>query len=126
MRHAVFDCPLRILFDGRTVHWLKKEMLEVEILELLGHRMSLRKYKLQLASGSLYERSACLGAHAHPVDRRWSFACPIGLDGNREAFMMECVHQLVIQLEKRLASGADDKPRFIIVASPCASDRIGQ
>src|SRR5688500_396002 len=104
---AVCERLLRVPLHQRPVHRLKKEVLEGERLETLRLRACLGEDELELVSGTETERGAGLGAHADPVEPGWGILGPVGLDGDLEAAGLERGDRRSVELEQRLAAGAD-------------------
>jgi hypothetical protein len=106
---AVFDRRDRIPGYVRPIHGLEKKIIEVECLELLRHGAWLRKYELDLASCRLNERRSRLRADAYPVDAVRCRLRSVGFDSQGETPVVYRADECVIDLEQRLAAGADDE-----------------
>src|SRR5829696_8959533 len=91
------------------VEGLEHEVLEVELDEALrlGGRMALRIDELELVAPGEHERRIGLRAHADVVDAGGRQPGAVGLDGDFEASRVQCVDGIRIELEQRLAPGAD-------------------
>ena len=64
MTHAIRDGRLQMLLTIGAIHGLQKEMLEVQLLELLWHRTGLRKDQLQFRPAGQHQRRAGFRADA--------------------------------------------------------------
>src|SRR5205807_5205138 len=64
---AVVDSELGVACRFGSVHWLQKEMLEIQPLEFLRRRVVLRIHQLELVSVCLHEGRAGLRTHADPI-----------------------------------------------------------
>src|SRR5260221_418413 len=107
---------------GPVNRW-QEEMAERQRLEFLGIDAVLRKHQLQLVAGSERRRGAGLGADADPVEPARRRAGAVGLDGDGEAFGMERVDQDRVELQQRLAAGADDEGPRPRLGGPGAAHR---
>ena len=110
MLHAIPQRQLCICGPIRPVHRLQEEMPEGQPDKIRRTRPRLRIDQLQLVSAHLRKHRACLGAHAHPIETRRSFNRSIRLDRNFKISRMKRRDQARIQLQQRLAAGANYKP----------------
>src|SRR5207249_603250 len=69
----------------------------------------LREHELEFVALPKDQVGAGLRTHANPVDTRRRDPGAVRLDRDLEALTVEGLNQLLIELEERLASGADDK-----------------
>src|SRR6185312_1607536 len=126
MGEAEIDGERGVARALRPVHRLQEEMAERQALEILGRDSGLRKDQLQLVAGAERERRARLGADADPVEAAGRRAGAVGLDGDREALGMERLDERTVELEQRLAAGADDEARRRRLGGPGAADGAGE
>jgi len=125
MPKAIFDGELRILRLLRPIHWLQKEMAEIEIGKLLRIHATLREDKLELVALPLYQLRPNLGTDADPVQSLWSSNRSVGLDSNLEIASMQSINKRLVHLQQRLATRANNKP-LSEVLRPLRSNRIGK
>src|SRR6185437_8437355 len=71
MIETVANCEFGIHRALRAIHWLKKEMLECQRLEVAWFGSTLREYQLEFISAFLGKRGAGLWAHTEPVESTW-------------------------------------------------------
>src|SRR6185437_8380453 len=110
----------------RPVHRLQEEMAERQRLEIFGRDAFLWKHQLQLVAGAERERRARLGADADPIEPAGRRAGAVGLDRDGEALGMERLDERLVELQQRLAAGADDEARRRALGRPGAPDRAGE
>jgi hypothetical protein len=91
MLQAVTQCQLCILFAFSAVHWLKKEVLKIELLVQFRACTVLRENKFEFVSGAKSEFRPRFWTNANPINSRTRHLCPICLDSNFEARLVERV-----------------------------------
>ena len=126
VRHTVVDGKSRVLVDARPIHRLEKKMIELELLEFLGRRAPLRVDELELVARLLNQTRTGFRTDADPVYGSWRVSRAIRLDCHTEPTLVEAVNQRLIELQQRLAAGADDKALVIAVAAPRAGNGVGE
>ena len=107
MLEAITDSAPSILVALRTIHGLQEEMLKVEILEALRLGARLRKDQLQFVAGAQDEIASSFRADAHPVDTTWRREGAVRFDRDIEFKLVEFSNYVLIELEQRLAAGAN-------------------
>src|SRR5687768_14665384 len=109
MRETVLHGERRVPLLLRSIHRLQEEVAEIERLESLGHRRRLRKDELQLVARREHEWCVRLRADADPVDARRCALRAVRLDRDLEAGVVQRRDELLVELQQRLATGADDE-----------------
>src|ERR1035437_2674812 len=125
---AVFERECGVPCDVRAVHRLQEEMTEVELLEVIWVTTSLRKHELELVSRHEHEGRAHLRTHADPVDASRRGLRAVRLDRDGESSSVQRVDGVRVELQQRLAAGADDKAAAPSLAArrPSRRDGIGE
>src|ERR1700722_886139 len=82
-------------------------MTEIELFEYFRLGAMLRENEFEFITGREYERCVGLGAHADPVEPERRGLRAVRLDGDGEAARMQRVDGGRIELEQRLAAGAN-------------------
>ena len=127
MGEAELQRRLRVVLARGPVHRLQEEMGEPQPLVPARLRARLRVDQLELVSAGGQQRRTGLGTHAQPVDARGRHDRPVGLDRHLEADVVQRADQRSLQLEQRLAAGADDQaPPRRIGGRPERRDRRSQ
>ena len=90
------QCQRRVHFTCGTVHWLKKEMLKIELLVQFGTCPLLRENKFQLMSRTKLQFRLCFGADADPIDVGTGRLRSIRFDRDLESDSMESVDQRLV------------------------------
>src|SRR5436190_1427663 len=117
-----------------SVYRLERKMIKRQRFEALRLRLGfdLWVYELQLIPVDQPQRRVRLGAHTDPVDSPGCELGPVRLDRDLESARVEGVYQGVIELEQRLAAGADDERRSMGADRPdrgyavCQRVRVGE
>lgn len=119
------DRVVEALLGLGAVHWLQKEVLELEVCEAFRRRANLRENELQLVARPQEEIVFPFGADANPIDafRGWSRA--IGLDPDLKTVSMKCIYQRRIDLQQGFTTCEHDIAT-LIRASPFISDCLCQ
>src|SRR5919201_1612123 len=93
MTQAIVDGSRGVIDHVRSVHWLQREALEGEPLEILRRSANLRIDQLQLVPFSQDEVRAGLGADANPVNCWGRVERAVGLDADGKTARMKRVDQ---------------------------------
>src|SRR5690242_1519307 len=88
-----------ISFPPWPIHWLKEEMLEIELLVKFRRRAFLRKHKFQFIPSMKFEFCPCFRTHTYPIEVGTSQLSPICFNGDFKTLLMESTHQIFVQLE---------------------------
>src|SRR3989454_805800 len=99
----------------------KDEMLEAP---RLGPR--LREHELQLIAAFHDERRAGLGADADPVDAVRHRLRAVGFDRDAKPALVQRLEERRIELQERLAAGADDEAVLLNASRPGPEDCLGE
>jgi hypothetical protein len=126
MGSAIRDRKLRVARALRAVHRLQKEMRESEALVACRLRSCLRKHELELVAVLDGEGRLRLGTHADPVDASRHGLRSIRLDGDAKAACAQRVQQRLVQLQQRLAAGANDEAVRFNTGWPCCENGLGE
>src|SRR5437879_3475250 len=101
-------------------------MRESEMLEALGLGTSLREHELQLIAAFHDERRAGLGADADPVDAVGHRLRAVRFDRDAKPALVQRLEQRRIELQERLAAGADDEAVLLDALRPRREDCLGE
>ncbi len=107
VRLAVFHAQPGILLELRTVLRLQEEIAEVQVREELRPRLLLGINQLQLVSRVKDQLRAFLRTEADLVQTGRRGPGSVGLDGHLEPAGVKLPYQVRVQLQQRLAAGAD-------------------
>jgi hypothetical protein len=99
MLEAVVDCFARVRPQLRTVHRLKKKVVECERGELIGIESLLWEDELQLVAVTKHELRARFRTHAYPIDSGRRFLRAVRLDGDSESGGVQRVDGCSIELQ---------------------------
>src|SRR5262249_59393665 len=80
----------------------------------------------QLVTAGEDEMRACLRAHADPVDAGRRHERAVGLDRDTEAVLVQRRDERAVELQQRLAAGADYEPARPRARRPFRRDRLRQ
>lgn len=108
-----------------AIHWLQKEVFELEVFEAFRRRANLRKDKLQLVAAPQDEIVFPFRADTDPIDAFWGRPRAIGLDPDFETVSMKCIYQRRIDLQQWFTTCEHDIATPIR-ASPFISDCLCQ
>ncbi len=103
----------------------RKKWVKARRANRSGERERLRIDQLQLVARRQHQRRGGLRADADPVEAGRRRLRAVGLDRDREAAGVERVDQRGVELEQRLAAGADDEA-VVGVGAPRRGDRRGE
>src|SRR5207245_4071103 len=126
MRPAIGNGKLRVARAFRAVHRLQEEMRESEMLEALGLGTGLREHELQLIAAFHDERRAGLGADADPVDAVRHRLRAVGFNRDAKPALVQRLEERRIELQERLAAGADDEAVLLDALRPRREDCLGE
>src|SRR5262249_52699947 len=93
----------------RPVHWLQKEVTEIQLFELLWFRPELGKHEFQFVTASHDQISTGLGADTNPINSWRRQSCSIRLDGDFKVRFVQGLNERFIYLEQCFAASADDE-----------------
>ena len=103
----------------------RKKFLKGRASKLLGLGARLREHQLELVALLQHQLRAGLGRDAHPVEPLGRRPGAVGLHRHLEAARVQRVHQRRVELQQRLAAGADDE-LALGRAVPRQVDRVRQ
>ena len=86
------DRVVEALLGLGAVHWLQKEVLELEVCEAFRRRANLRENELQLVARPQDEIVFSFGADADPIDAFRGWPRAIGLDPDLKTVSMKCIY----------------------------------
>jgi hypothetical protein len=108
MAETVLDGELGVERCVGPIHGLQEKMAEVQLLELFRRRILLGINELELAPPRLDQGRSGLGAYTDPIKRVGRGSGAVGFDGDLKAAIVQFGDQLLVELEERLPSSADD------------------
>src|SRR6516162_5402823 len=124
MSKAVTRRGIEILALVRPIHGLQEEVLKIQSLELRRMRPGLRKDELQLVAFALLERNARLGTDANPIDATRRRARAVGFQRDHKAARVKRFDKRRIELQRRLAAGANDVGLGALRVDGCSPDML--
>src|SRR2546422_79970 len=101
-------------------------MGESEMLEALGLGTRLREHELQLIAAFYDERRAGLGADADPVDAVRHRLRAVGFDRDAKPALVQRLEERRIELQERLAAGANDEAVLFHAVRPGREHRVSE
>src|SRR2546428_12323702 len=96
------------------------------MLKALGLGPRLREHELQLIAAFQDERRAGLGADADPVDAVRHRLRAVGFDRDAKPALVQRLEERRIELQERLAAGADDEAVLLNASRPGPEDCLGE
>lgn len=113
MGHAVGNGGGRVGKPVGPVHGLQVAVLEFQIGEMFRLKAGLGEDELQFVAVGLDEFCSRFRAHADPVDAVWHGHRAVRLYGDRKAASMQCIDQVLVDLEHGLPACQHDEGRAV-------------
>src|SRR5205807_649465 len=88
----------------RPIHRLKREIIEVEIFELLRIQSLLWHNQFQFITFSENKVRSQFRTNTDPIDAGWWKSCPIRFDRYFKTHLVKFRNQAIVHLKQRLAA----------------------
>jgi len=123
---AISDGRLDIGSLRRTIHRLEQKMVKGQFGIGWGQGARLGVDEFEFITAVQQERRTRFRADTEPIDAGRAQDRAIGFDGNPKALLVQGGGQRFVELQQRLAAGADDQTMVVALFWPKISQGLGQ